>query len=193
MTKSELRKLYLEKRRELGPAEIAERSRQIADRFFSGIDLSGLRSIHCFISMSGLGEVDTFAIFESIWRESPETVTYAPRINAATGEIEALSYSPQTLLETNRWGIREPAGAEKADPGEIDLVFVPLLCFDRRGHRVGYGKGYYDRFLSVCRPDCRKVGLSLFPPVDLIEDVHSGDVALDETVTPDESWVFSNA
>ena len=61
----------------------------------------------------------------------------------------------------------------------IDMVLVPGLCFDGDGHRVGYGKGFYDRFLKTCRPDCIKIGLSYFEPVESIDDVHEGDVRLD--------------
>ena len=67
-------------------------------------------------------------------------------------------------------------------PSEIDVVLVPLLCSDGQGYRVGYGKGFYDRFLVKCRPDCRKIGLSYFPPVDRIEDVTESDVKMDEVV-----------
>ena len=65
------------------------------------------------------------------------------------------------------------------------LVLVPGVCFDQTGHRVGYGKGFYDRFLKTCRPGCLKVGLSYFEPVDPIDDVHDGDVRLDFIVTPE--------
>ena len=69
-------------------------------------------------------------------------------------------------------------------------MIVPLLCFDARGHRVGYGKGYYDRFLQKCRPDCIKAGLSFFPPVKKIDDIHVADVQLDLVVTPNETFYF---
>ena len=65
------------------------------------------------------------------------------------------------------------------------MVLVPLLACDRAGHRVGYGKGFYDRFLAACRPDCRKIGLSYFRPVEAIVDVYDGDVRLDRVITPD--------
>ena len=73
---------------------------------------------------------------------------------------------------------------------KIDLVLVPLLAFDKRGHRVGYGKGYYDRLLSQVRHDCRKIGLSLFQPVDVIDDIAASDIELDECVTPEGVVAF---
>jgi 5-formyltetrahydrofolate cyclo-ligase len=74
----------------------------------------------------------------------------------------------------------------------IDLVFIPLLACDLQGNRVGYGKGFYDRFLSKCRYDVKKIGLSFFDPVDKIEDVNVFDIPLDECITPKKTWVFAN-
>ena len=72
------------------------------------------------------------------------------------------------------------------------MVLVPLLCFDRSGHRVGYGKGYYDRFLRKCRADCKKIGLSMFDPVDEITDAGESDVRLDLVITPTATVSFTN-
>ncbi|MBV9241520.1 MAG: 5-formyltetrahydrofolate cyclo-ligase, partial [Acidobacteria bacterium] len=94
-------------------------------------------------------------------------------------------------LVENKWGIREPDGEQTASPDEFDIVLVPLLAFDSFGHRVGYGKGYYDRFLSLCRPDCLKIGLCAFAAETKIEDIHPGDIKLDLCLTPDEGFAFN--
>ena len=75
-------------------------------------------------------------------------------------------------------------------PAEIDLVFVPLLAFDKKGFRVGYGKGFYDKWLAGCRPDCIKVGFSYFEPVESIDDRHEFDVPLNLCITPHNVYVF---
>jgi 5-formyltetrahydrofolate cyclo-ligase len=69
---------------------------------------------------------------------------------------------------------------------KIDAIIVPLLCFDARGFRVGYGKGFYDKFLSECRTDCLKIGFSYFAPVAEISDAQDFDVKLDYCITPEE-------
>ena len=89
-----------------------------------------------------------------------------------------------TVLVENEWGIREPGAGEIFEPQIVDLVIVPGVCFDEQCHRVGYGKGFYDRFLRKCRPDCVKIGLSFFEPVAEIADIHAGDVRLDFFVSP---------
>lgn len=190
MTKSELRQLYLEKRRSLSAAETASMSSAIAGRFFSEIDLSGVRALHTFIRIGRSNEIDTSSIYFRLWRDRMHIRTFAPRSNAATGELESVKFDASTEFAESVWGIPEPAGGETAEAREIDLVLVPLVCFDKAGHRVGYGKGYYDRFLALCRPDCVKIGLSFFGPAEQIEDVHAGDVPLDAVITPDAVYRF---
>ena len=72
------------------------------------------------------------------------------------------------------------------------MVLVPLLAFDKLGHRVGYGKGYYDRFLAKCPPNCLRIGLSLFDPVERIDDVVPTDIRLNSCLTPVHTYVFAN-
>jgi len=81
-------------------------------------------------------------------------------------------------------------GSEGVNDAEIDMVLVPLLCFDRQGHRVGYNKGFYDKFLKRCRPDCLKIGLGYFPPEAAIDDISSFDVKLDHCITPESIFDF---
>lgn len=193
MTKSELRKTYLAKRRALSADERRTASQAIADRFFAEVDMTVVRFLHCFIAIDKFNEVDTTIVFRRLWNEFTETRTVVPRVNSSTGELDSLLFTPETELAENAWGIHEPATDELVAAAEIDVVLVPLLCFDATAHRVGYGKGYYDRFLARCRPDCRKFGLSYFPPVDEISDVHDGDIRLNLTVTPDRLYPMEPA
>lgn len=190
MTKSELRKSYLAKRVELSPSEAALMSSAIAERFFAEIDLEKVRALHTFIRIRKFNEVDTSVIYYRLWRDHPEIQTVAPALDPSDGELKNIAFSAASEFEENTWGIREPVGQERIEPAKIDLVVVPLLCFDLRGFRVGYGKGFYDRFLAKCRPDCKKVGLSFFPPVERIDDVYEGDVALDCCVTAEGLYTF---
>jgi 5-formyltetrahydrofolate cyclo-ligase len=183
-TKSELRKTYREKRKHLSAQQIEANSRVIADLLFAEFDFAKLSVVHCFISIAKFNEVDTSIIFERIWDEFPNVRTAVPRVDGSTGELEHFYYDRDTNMVKNAWGIEEPSGAERVDPKEIDLVVVPLLCFDERGYRVGYGKGYYDRFLRECRSDCITAGLSFFPPEIEIKDVHDGDFALEMFIMP---------
>ena len=87
-------------------------------------------------------------------------------------------------------GIPEPVDGLEVPASKLDVVFVPLLAFDKKGHRVGYGGGFYDRFLKSCKKDVLKIGLSFFLPELEIEDIHSDDIPLDFCVTPGEVFRF---
>ena len=190
VTKSELRKIYLAKRQMLSPDERESASAHIARIFFRDFNLTGISVLHCFIPIERFNEVDTRPIFQRLWSDFPKIQTVVPRVNHQTEDLESLKYGPDVELIANRWQIHEPSHNEYIEPDEVDMVLVPLLCFDMQGHRVGYGKGYYDRFLSRCRPDCLKIGLSIFAPVEKIDDAHEGDVTLDFAVTPTQTINF---
>ena len=186
MTKAQLRHDYLAKRQLLSVQERERASAEIITRFFANFNLSTIKVLHCFIPIDRFGEVDTRPVFQRTWSDFPAVVTVVPRVDRDTGELESLLYGPDTELKHNRWQIGEPMHNDRVEPPEIDIVIVPLLCFDCRGHRVGYGKGYYDRFLARCRPDCQKVGLCMFAPIDAIPEAHEGDIRLDACITPTE-------
>ncbi|MEO7658716.1 MAG: 5-formyltetrahydrofolate cyclo-ligase [Pyrinomonadaceae bacterium] len=191
MTKSELRKIFRRRGASLTRTETAELSRQIADKLFGSVQLAGVGTLHCFILIEKFNEIDTSLIFDRVWSDFPSIRTAVPRINPSNGELENYLYDAQTPLIENRWGIREPVSGEMIAPSELDIVLVPLLCFDESGHRVGYGKGFYDKLLSICRPDCRKLGLSFFPPVLKITDTAPHDIQLDACITPERMFSFS--
>ena len=190
MKKSLLRKIYLEKQRSLSSDEREAKSLAIRDGFFSSFDLLRISRIHFFYSINEKNEVQTSTLIEDLWSKNPEIKTVAPRVNFQTGVLEHLEVDREAPLVTNKWGIPEPLGNELVPESRIDMVLVPLLCFDRKGYRIGYGKGFYDRFLALCRDDCLKVGLSFFGPVEEIEDIEDYDVALDACVTPRKTHRF---
>lgn len=190
MTKHELRKIYQEKRAKLSDQAIEQESLSIASIFFQAFDLQNICFLHGFLPIEKFREVDTRPIFQEIWRRFPHIETFVPRVNFAKNEIESVKFAPETELSRNIWHINEPTRGETVEAEKFDLVLVPLLCFDREGFRVGYGKGFYDKFLKNCRTDCRKVGLSFFPPVEKISDVNEFDVKLDFCVTPEKVWSF---
>jgi len=188
-SKAELRRRYRDERNELLPADVAELSRRIADRFFASFDVTQTKVLSTFIRISKLNEIDTSAVYFRLWRDHPNVRTVAPVVDIESDRIDSVEFSPSSELVENRWGLREPIG--KVVPSEeIDLVLVPLLCFDSTGHRVGYGKGFYDRLLATVRTDCLKVGLSYFPPVEAIDDAGEHDVRLDACVMPDSVMRF---
>ena len=192
MTKSKLRTIFREKRASLSSDEIQAKSQDIAKRFFDTFDLKTAAVIDVFIPIVKLNEVDTSLIYKAIWRSFPNIVTTAPRVDHDLGQLDHLAFNADTDFVVNKWGISEPIADVRINESAIDMTLVPLLCFDRSGHRVGYGKGFYDRSLARCRADVRKVGLVYFGPVERIDDVDPYDVRLDDIITPDEVYNFPN-
>lgn len=187
MTKLELRKTYLQKRLALTEAECLHLSRQLCDQFFISVDVSFIKVLHVFLPIEKRNEPNTWLLIDRLRREFPTVRISIPKVN---GTMENFYFEGLHQLENNAWGIPEPKQGIPTPTEKIDLVLVPLLAFDRIGHRVGYGKGYYDRFLSGCRVDCKKIGLSLFKPIDRIEDIMKDDIAMNGCVTPSTYFNF---
>lgn len=193
MNKSELRKIFLAKQKSLSSGERIEKSRAISEQFFENFDLAKINFLHSFLPIEKFHEIDTNFIFQKIWKDFPRVKTLVPRVDFESFEMKNLLYDAETELLQNAWNIHEPLHDETIETEKIDAVLVPLLCFDVRGYRVGYGKGFYDRFLKNCRADCLKIGLSYFAPVEKIADADEFDVKLDFCATPFAVYRLKNS
>ena len=104
--------------------------------------------------------------------------------------MQSVQTDDDTRFRKNGYGLYEPEDGVVVNPAGVDMIFVPLLSFDKMGFRVGYGKGFYDRYLSQCRNECLKIGFSYFEPLDAIDDTNEFDVPLSLCVTPTTVYVF---
>lgn len=147
-----------------------------------------LNYYHIFLQIAEQMEVDTSYILTLLHGRDKEVVV--PRM-AAGKTLEHILLTDNTKLQNNKWSIPEPVGGLEVPVDKIDLVFIPLLAFDRQGNRIGYGGGYYDKFLASCREDTLKVGLSFFDPIARISEVEPHDVPLDYGITPTNVYEFS--
>ncbi|HEY9046488.1 MAG TPA: 5-formyltetrahydrofolate cyclo-ligase [Ohtaekwangia sp.] len=189
MTKAALRKLYLTKRQSLSEAEYLQLNHQLCENFFAHVELSFIKVLHCFIPIEKNREPNTWLIIDRIRREFPHIRLSIPRISG-DGSLENFFFEGLHQLQQNSWGILEPKQGIPTETVKIDMVLVPMLIFDMRGNRVGYGKGFYDRFLAACKPAVKSVGLSLFDPIEEIEDVDVHDIPLSYSVTPTQAFSF---
>lgn len=190
MNKKDLRSIYLEKRLSLLPNEYKVRSEKIVSHFFDFVDLKRIKTIHVFLPMVKYNEFNTWEIIDRIRKEWTSIRFSIPKVNTHTHQLDNFYFETKEQLRENKWGISEPQFGDITNPSDIDLVIVPLLTIDKSGHRVGYGKGYYDKLLSVCKPACQKIGVSLFEPIEKIEDVNKLDIALDFCVTSEAVLKF---
>jgi 5-formyltetrahydrofolate cyclo-ligase len=188
MTKQEARKIYLQKRLDLSEGEYQQLNLQFYHQFFIQLDLSFIKCIHFFLPIEGKREPHTWPIIERIRREYSHIRISLPRVKG--NELENIYFEGLHQLKKNKWGILEPEQGMPTPTEKIDMVIVPLLAFDKKGHRVGYGKGFYDRFLIKCRKDCERVGISFFSEIDKLEDVDENDIRLSKCLTPLKLFSF---
>lgn len=190
MNKIELRLLYKKKRAELSLAEIARCNDLILIQF-QKLSIQFINCVHTYLPSMQLREPDTAPIISYLEFTNPELKVAVPSINNGTGMLDHFFLEEESLRMINKFGIEEVHEGEPVSLSEIDLVLVPMLAFDNEGYRVGYGKGYYDKFLSLCRADALIVGLSFFAPVEKIDDRNEFDIALDYCITPSEIFNFN--
>ncbi|MDQ6842899.1 MAG: 5-formyltetrahydrofolate cyclo-ligase [Bacteroidota bacterium] len=189
MTKAELRKIYKEKRKKLSGKDIVINSDLVLINF-QKINLPFLSCVHTYIASQQLMEVETYELIKFLQFKNPGIKVAVPKINIATGNLEHFHLEEEIEMIDNLFGIPEPAGGTKISVEEIDLILVPLLAFDKKGYRVGYGKGYYDKFLSQCREDVIKIGLSFFEAEERIKGINQFDIPLNYCVTPHHVYTF---
>jgi 5-formyltetrahydrofolate cyclo-ligase len=191
MNKKHLRRYYKDMRSQLTPQQINSLDDLLLIQFQKlPIHIPAL--IMTYAPLSKLNEFNPQLITDYCYFKNPNQQLLYPLMYEVENENEmiAVLVNDETVFEQNEWGIDEPADGFDVEPSAIDMVIVPLLSFDTSGYRVGYGKGYYDRFLKHCRPNCIKVGFSYFDPVPKIEDIGEHDVRLDYCITHERIYEF---
>ena len=193
-TKAALRRAALARRQALPPAEVAERSQRLAEQLFAHFSVAQWRWLHVFLPLTRKNEPDTWPIIHRIWAEKLAVRLAAPVVQPDGITLKHYELMPATPLLASRWGIPEPLAGPAAEvvPAQLDAVLVPLLACDRQGQRVGYGGGFYDRFLAECRPGALFIGLTLLDdaPVAALADMLPTDVPLHACLTPGGVWNF---
>jgi 5-formyltetrahydrofolate cyclo-ligase len=189
MNKKNIRDNYLTLRLALPELAYNEFNQKLCSVFFSSIDLSRITTIHVFLPIASKKEPDTWLIVDQLQRDFPDIRISIPKMKDEN-TLTNFYFEGRNQIKSNPWGIPEPQFGEVTPLEKIDLVIVPLLAFDQKGNRAGYGKGFYDFFLKQCRQDCKKIGLSFFDPIDEISDINPYDVRLTHCLTPDKLYTF---
>ncbi|HET7360763.1 MAG TPA: 5-formyltetrahydrofolate cyclo-ligase, partial [Salinimicrobium sp.] len=173
MTKKKLRIKYKKFREEITPKEIEDWSIQIANKLLE-LPIWDYSYYHLFLSIAQKKEVNTEAILHILQGKDKNVVL--SKSDFETCSLRNYLLTDSVVIQTNKWGIPEPVDGMEINNDKIEVVFVPLLVFDQNGHRIGYGKGFYDKFLAQCRPGTIKVGLSFFEAGPLIPGLLESDV-----------------
>lgn len=185
MTKADIRKEILHYRRLLAPESYATRNQQLLQRLKQSISQGKIGCVHIFLPIDKNKEPDLRPLLSWLWDRN--VIVLASKTDFKKKKLTHHPITSETRLVDSDWGIPEPATTEISTLDMVDMILVPLLLFDKKGHRLGYGGGYYDRLLPELPPNCKKVGISLSPGVDAFSLVDSHDIALDRIVTPFET------
>ena len=187
MLKKVLRQKYKVLRQNLSEENIEEWSLQIANQLIR-LDIWQHSFYHLFLPIESQKEVNTEYILQVLAGKDKNIVL--SKSDFSTREMTHFLLTDNTTIKKNEYDIPEPIDGLEVPVSKIDVVFVPLLAFDENGNRVGYGKGFYDKFLAMCKPEILKIGVSFFESEKVISDVLNTDIQLDLCVTPTKVYNF---
>lgn len=190
MTKAEIRKTFIAKRNQLSQANYEALNHNLLNQF-KLLNVADINCIHLFLPIHKRKEPDTFLIRDWLAVHHPQIKRVFPKANFANHSMQHYIDDEQLQLAINAFGIPEPVTGNTVDALQVDMVLVPLLAFNKQGYRVGYGKGFYDRFMAQCKLGTRFVGLSFFEPVDGISDVNEFDLKIQECILPNTVYKCS--
>jgi 5-formyltetrahydrofolate cyclo-ligase len=189
MLKQTIRQEYLNKRLQLDDAELQDKTVLIAYQF-SLFETPPINYLFSYYPLVSKKEFDISVCEQALEQRYPGIRIAWPKTDLDMSSMEAYIVEKDGLFAKNRFNVLEPLTGTMVNPEQLDMIFVPLLAFDTRGYRVGYGKGFYDRYLARCRPDAIKLGFSFFEAIDPPEDINEFDVPLDYCITPTRLYEF---
>ena len=190
MTKKELRAVYKEKRLALSATDKLKLDDLLLIQLQRLPLPNNIRVLVSYWPLEHHAEVNTHLFTRYMEHAIPALRVCYPVVDFAAREMKAILVHDETDFVENEQGIPEPEEGDEIDAADIDMIFVPLLAYDTKGYRVGYGKGFYDRFLKKCRTDVLTVGFSYFQPVDNIDDKNQFDVPLSFCIIPEQVYEF---
>ena len=188
MKKDIVRNTYSKKRQELSSSMFEEESFQIVQKTIELLKKYKPECIHCFLPIHSKDEINTIMIIQYCWKNNINVVV--PVSNFEDGTLKNAEFKPHTKTKQTKHNITEPVDPIWKKTDYIDIVVTPLLAFDLKGYRVGYGKGFYDRFFSSLHKDAKRIGVSLFEPCNSIENITEQDIPLTHCVTPNKIYSF---
>lgn len=189
MSKQTLRKQALQERKLLGSTDYTSRCNAVTCQAIDLVRDSSATTVHIFLPIKKNKEVDTWPIYHWL----TDSAIHTPVVSKTHFKENKLTHHPMTgadKLTESRYGIPEPEHQNTIEIEKLDLVFVPLLAFDNSGNRIGYGAGFYDRFLANCRKDTLKVGLAISNPLAETIETNEFDVPLDLCITHEQVYDF---
>jgi 5-formyltetrahydrofolate cyclo-ligase len=186
LSKIEAREKYKNLRKHLTESEILYMSVDIANNLLK-FNIWELKTFHLFMTKDENKEVDTKPIFDILISKGKEIII--PKININRNNLDSYIFDEKTVFSLDNLRIPEPVNGILFN-GKIDVVILPLLAYDLDGNRIGYGKGFYDKFIRNLKSEPLKIGISYFSPEKSLE-FNNHDISLDYCITPNKIFSFS--
>ena len=187
MTKNEIRKKYKTLRNDLSASKIDNLSLVISNQVLK-LPIWNYNFFHIFLAIEDQNEINTDFILNILSGKDKNILI--SKSDFETYEMTHYLLTDNTTIKKNKYNIPEPIDGIEVLDKKIEVVFIPLLAFDKKGNRVGYGKGFYDRFLKKCNPRTIKIGLSFFDAENDTIDVNENDIKLNFCVTTNKIYSF---
>jgi 5-formyltetrahydrofolate cyclo-ligase len=187
MLKTDLRLKYKELRKHLSEENIEEMSLAIANNLVT-LPIWDKTYYHIFLPITEHKEVNTEYILHILSGKDKDIIV--SKSDFQTLKMTNFLLTDNTKIKKNKYNIPEPVDGIEVPSHKIQVVFVPLLAFDKKGHRVGFGKGFYDKLLSECNPETIKIGLTFFQAEECIANIYEHDIKLDYCITPTKVYTF---
>jgi 5-formyltetrahydrofolate cyclo-ligase len=186
-SKKELRAKYKALRSQLSDDDVETMSLAITNLLLT-LPIWEKTYFHIFLPITEQKEVDTELILHLLSGKDKEIIISKADFNSL--KMTHFLLTDNTKIKKNEHNIPEPVDGIEVPSHKIEVVFVPLLAYDKQGQRVGYGKGFYDKFLAECSPATVKIGLSFFEAEELITDSYKDDIQVDYCITPNNIYKF---
>jgi len=184
LTKQELRAIYKEKRMALSQNEVNFLSEKIFKQFILQFNIAENQRVNIFLPIKKFNEINTWIFIDYFFEKNIRV--FVPKIRDKN--LVSLEIFPDSEFEINHWGISEPINNSSYN-GIFDYIITPLLYCDSSGNRIGYGKGFYDRFFEINK-NVKKIGLNYFKPKEKITDISGFDIPLDGLIIPDKYYSY---
>ncbi len=183
MTKEQIRELIRSERENISVIQAAELSARISERVLALPEYRAAKSVLCYASL--MGEVRTESLNARILADGKQLLL--PKVTG-DGAMEAVQVENLQGLRPGRLRVPEVENGMPCDPQEIELALVPGIAFDKKGGRIGFGGGYYDRFL----PRTKAVRIALAFGMQVVDDTHTTDTdqRVDMLITEDGVYDF---
>lgn len=176
MSKQELRQLIRQRKRHFSQQELEEMSLAVITQLMEHPLLNTAQTLLLYYSLPD--EVNTHQLVETLYQQGK---TILLPVVTGDSQMELRIYRGVDSMHCGAYGIAEPTGERYLAYKDISLAIIPGMAFDADGHRLGRGKGYYDRFLTQL-PDCYKIGICFaFQQVAHVP-TQPTDIAIDEVI-----------